>query len=288
MTYMRRFIFAAAAMLALSASVFAQVITTQHICSIDRRYPNDGDCFGDLFFQFHSQNQEPEGDFHGASVADLKSGKTLAFTDLGFNQDFHNSSITFVKRKACLFDRFPLLYASENYAPNEYYKIHVYRIKRSGDAFSFDIVQTIEMPSPDSLGILYPHAVPDQDGKHLWIEGYSSDKKKTVFLQFDLPPFKKGSTVGMGEPLRRFEIRKKKVTDQAYCMRDGKFYQVVGVKREAWLRVIDIASGTLEREVLFNDHDLPHEPEAVFFWHDRLCVSFSVDGRAEIYTVDLP
>lgn len=40
----------------------------------------------------------------------------------------------------------------------------------------------------------------------------------------DLPPFRKGITVSMGEPLRRFEIRKKKVTDQAYCMRDGKFY----------------------------------------------------------------
>ena len=273
--------------LLLPLAGFAQEIATQHICSIDRRLPNDGDCCGDLFFQFHSQNQEPESDCHGVSVADLKSGKTLAFTNLGFNENFHNSSLTFVKRKACLFDPFPLLYASENYAPNEYYKIHVYRIRRAGDAFSFDIVQTIEMPSPDSLGILYPHAVPDQDGRHLWIEGYSADKKRTVFLQFDLPPFRKGSTVSMGEPLRRFEIKKKKLTDQAYCMRDGKFYQVVGVKREAWLRVIDIASGTLEREVLFNDHNLPHEPEAVFFWRDRLCVSFSVDGKAEVYTVDL-
>ncbi|MBR5905705.1 MAG: hypothetical protein IKZ51_04520 [Bacteroidales bacterium] len=282
---MRRLLVALAVL--LSAAGYAQDIATRHICSIDRRYPNDGDCFGDLFFQFHSQNQEPEGDFHGVSVANLKSGKTLAFTDLGFNENFHNSSLTFVRRKACLFDRLPLLYASENYAPNEYYKIHVYRIKRSGDAFSFDIVQTIEMPSPDSLGILYPHAIPDEDGKHLWIEGYSQDKKRTVFMLFDLPAFKSGSTVSMGEPLRRFDIKRKKVTDQAYCMRNGKFYQVVGVKREAWLRVVDIATGTLEREVLFNDHDLPHEPEAVFFWHDQLCVSFSVDGRAEVYTVDL-
>lgn len=282
---MRRLTLAVA--LLLSVSGFAQEIATKHICSIDRRYPNDGDCYGDLFFQFHSQNQEPEGEFHGVSVADLSTGKTLAFTDLGFNQNFHNSSLTFVKRKACLFDRFPLLYASENYAPNEYYKIHVYRIKRSGDAFKFDIVQTIEMPSPDSLGILYPHAIPDQDGKHLWIEGYSQDKKRTVFLQFDLPAFKGGSTVSLGVPLRRFDIKRKKVTDQAYCMRDGKFYQVVGVKREAWLRVIDIATGTLEREVLFNAHDLPHEPEAIFFWHNQLCVSFSVDGKAEVYKVEL-
>lgn len=278
----------ALAVLLLSAAGYAQEIVTQHICTIDRRYPNDGDCCGDLFFQFHSQNQEPEGDFHGVSVASLKSGRMLAFTNLGFNQNFHNSSLTFVKRKACMFDPFPLLYASENYAPNEYYKIHVYRIRRKSGSFSFDTVQTIEMPSPDSLGILYPHAVPDSDGRHLWIEGYSTDKKKTVFLQFDLPKFRTGTTVSMGEPLRRFEIQRKKVTDQAYCMREGKFYQVVGVKREAWLRVIDIASGTLEREVLFNDHGLPHEPEAVFFWRGQLCVSFSVDGKAEVYTVSWP
>ena len=282
---MRRLLFAFA--LLLSVAGHAQDIATRHICTIDRRYPNDGDCFGNLFFQFHSQNQEPEGEFHGVSVADLKSGKTLAFTDLGFNENFHNSSLTFVKRRACPFDRFPLLYASENYAPNGYYKIHVYRVQSAGGKFSFDIVQTIEMPSPDSLGILYPHAIPDQDGKHLWIEGYSQDKKRTVFLQFDLPAFKSGSTVGMGEPLRRFDIKRKKVTDQAYCMYGGKFYQVVGVKREAWLRVIDIATGTLEREVLFNAHDLPYEPEAVFFWHNHFCVSFSVDGKAEVYEVKM-
>lgn len=283
---MRKLLFIFTVLL-LSVAGFAQEISTRHICTIDRRYPNDGDCCGDLFFQFHSQNQEPEGEFHGVSVADLKSGRTLAFTDLGFNQNFHNSSLTFVKRKACIFDRFPLLYASENYAPNSYYKIHVYRIRRKAGEYRFDIVQTIEMPSPDSLGILYPHAVPDRDGRHLWIEGYSADKKKSVFLLFDLPAFRSGSTTGMGEPLRRFEIKRKKVTDQAYCMKDGKIYQVVGVKREAWLRVIDIAGGTLEREVLFNDNGLPHEPEAVFFWHNRLCVSFSSDGKAEIYSIRL-
>ena len=283
---MRKLLFIFTVLL-LSVAGFAQEISTRHICTIDRRYPNDGDCCGDLFFQFHSQNQEPEGEFHGVSVADLKSGRTLAFTDLGFNQNFHNSSITFVKRKACMFDQFPLLYASENYAGNEYYKIHVYRVRRAKDSFTFDMVQTIEMPSPDSLGILFPHAIPDRDGRHMWIEGYSADKKRTVFLQFDLPAFRKGSTVELGEPLRRFDIKRKKVTDQAYCMHGGKFYQVLGVKREAWLRVIDIASGTVEREVLFNENSLPHEPEAVFFWNDRLCVSFSVDGKAEVYSIDL-
>lgn len=33
--------------------------------------------------------------------------------------------------------------------------------------------------------------------------------------------------------------------------------------------------------------DLLHEPEAVFFWRNQLCVSFSVDGKAEVYAVEL-
>lgn len=278
----------------IAVSAPAQEIKTEHICTIERQYPNDGDCYGNLFFQFHSQNQHPEGDFHGVSIADLRSGKTLAFTYLGFNPNFHNSSITFTRRKKSIFDPLPLLIASENYAPNEYYKIHVYRVRRRGGSYSFENVRTIDMPSPDSLEILYPHAVPDEDGRHIWIEGYSTDKSKTVFLLFDNPegftvkPGMPGREPGMtGVPIRRFEIPRKNVTDQAYCIRKGKFYQVVGVKREAWLRIIDIESGTLEREVLFNDYGLPYEPEAVFFWRGRLCASFSANGKAEVYTVDL-
>ena len=273
-------------LLGLPSVAFAQKqLSVKHICTIDRRYPNDGACWKDTYFQFHSQNQQPYGDFHGVTVADLRTGKTLAWIDLGFNPNFHNSSITFGTRKADRKDRFPLLYASENYAPNAYYKIMVYRI---GDPLSLEVAQMIVMPAPDSLGILFPHAVPDEDGEHLWIEGYSADKKETVFLRFDLPAFAEGTVVRMkGEPSRRFSIPRKKVTDQSWCMRKGKFYQVVGVKREAWLRIVDAASGTLEQEFLLQDYGLPYEPEAVFFRGNRLCAAFSTEGRAEVYELQL-
>ena len=260
-------------------------LSVKHLCTIDRRYPNDGACWKDRYFQFHSQNQLPYGDFHGVSVADLKTGATLAWLDLGYNPNFHNSSITFGTRKADRKDPYPLLYASENYAPNAYYKIMVYRIR---EPLSLEVAQMIVMPSPDSLGILFPHAVPDEDGAHLWIEGYSADKKETVFLRFDLPAFEAGSVVRMAAtPSRRFSIPRKKVTDQAWCMRKGRFYQVVGTSREAWLRIIDAASGTLEQEFLLGDYGLPYEPESVFFRGNRLCGAFSTEGRAEIYELQL-
>ena len=276
---------AAASLLTLAPAPAAaqKKLSVKHICTIDRRYPNDGACWKDTYFQFHSQNQLPYGDFHGVSVADLKTGTTLGFIDLGFNPNFHNSSITFEEEKAARGDRFPLLYASENYAPNGYYKVMVYRIL---EPWALSVEQMIVLPSPDSLGILYPHAVPD--GKSLWIEGYSCDKKETVFLRFDRPAFEAGAVVRMaGEPSRRFSIPRKKVTDQSWCIRKGKFYQVVGVKREAWLRIVDAESGLLEQEFLLQDYGLPYEPEAIFFRGSRLCAAFSTEGRAEIYELQL-
>ena len=73
--------------------------------TIDRGYSNDGDAFGNLLFQFHSQNQVPDGRFHGVTIVDLKTGKEKQFLDLGFNQNYHNSSITFSKRKFASADK---------------------------------------------------------------------------------------------------------------------------------------------------------------------------------------
>ena len=155
----------------------------EHVLTVDRYYPNDGDCYDGILFQFHSQNHKPEGDYNGCSVIDMESRRLIQFIDLGFNQNFHNSSITFGKKKFSRGDRFPLLYASENYAPNEYYKVIVYRVMETGDQnapYSLEVVQTINMPDPHENEILYPHCFYDRDGNCFWIEAYSLDKKENV------------------------------------------------------------------------------------------------------------
>lgn len=252
-------------------------LSSRQIAVIDRPYPNDADCYGNYLFQFHSQNQKPEGDFHGATVVNLSDGTELKFINLGFNENFHNSSITFSGKKASRKDLFPLLYASENYAPTDYYKVTVYRI---GEDLSLEPVQLIDMPDPHQLGILYPHAFLDEDGKHLWIESYSSDKEETVFFRFKLPKYKRNSEVVLGPYDRSFRIPRKNVTDQAICMHGGKFYQIVGVAREAWLRIIDPVEGRIEEDIDLVRNGFPYEPEAVFFNQGRLCISFSHKGQA--------
>ena len=272
-----------------SAAQDEPVMDSRLLCSFERGWANDGDAFGNLLFQFHAQNRKPSGDHHGVTVIDLKSGKPLQFINLGFDKNYHNSSITFARknRKYSCKDSFPLLYASENYAPNEFYKILVYRVEGRRGVFSLEQVQTIDMPDPSALGILYPHAFLDEDGSHIWIEAYSEDQSETVFLKYLLPEFEPDTEVPLGDMIESFRIPRKQVTDQAVCMRGGKFYQVVGVSREAWLRVIDAGSGKVERDYDLIKNGLPYEPEAVFFWKKQLCVSFNDSGKTYVYAVNL-
>jgi hypothetical protein len=260
----------------------------EHILTVDRYYPNDGDCYDGILFQFHSQNHKPEGDYNGCSVIDMKSRTLIQFIDLGFNQNFHNSSITFGKKKFARGDRFPLLYASENYAPNEYYKVIVYRVMETGDQnapYSLEVVQTINMHDPHANEILYPHCFYDRDGSCFWIEAYSLDKKENVYTRYKLPRFKAGSTVDMGKPLRTFRLPRDPKTDQAIYKRGDRMYQVVGARKTGKLRVIDVNEGTLLKVINLNDMGLIHEPEAVFFHKDDLYITFFEKGQTAIYKI---
>lgn len=260
----------------------------EHIMTVDRKYPNDGDCHDGILFQFHSQNHKPEGDYNGCSVIDLRTRRLIQFIDLGFNQNFHNSSITFAKKKYSRKDRFPLLYASENYAKNEYYKVIVYRVVETGDIqapFALDVVQTLNMPDPHAAGILYPHCFYDREGDCLWIEAYSSDKKENVYTRYDLPRFRKNSVVDIGKPRYSFRLPRDPKTDQAICKRGDTMYQVVGLRKSGRLRVIDSVKGTLEKNINLYDLGLNHEPEAVFFHDGELFVSFWEEGKTTIYRI---
>ena len=258
----------------------------EHVITVDRFYPNDGDCHDGILFQFHSQNHKPEGDYNGCSVIDLEARTLIQFIDLGFNQNFHNSSITFGRKKYSKTDRFPLLYASENYAPNEYYKVIVYRVVETGEAsapYSLDVVQTINMPDPHAAGILYPHCFYDREGDCFWIEAYSADKKQNVYTRYRLPRFKAGSTVDMGRPLRTFRLPRDPKTDQSICKRGDRMYQVVGARKTGKLRIIDVDEGALLNVINLNDMGLIHEPEAVFFHKDDLYITFFEEGKTAIY-----
>ena len=75
-----------AALLLTALSARAQ---HEYIMTVDRFYPNDGDCYDGILFQFHSQNHKPEGDYNGCSVIELEKKELIQFIDLGYNQNFH-------------------------------------------------------------------------------------------------------------------------------------------------------------------------------------------------------
>lgn len=274
----------------LVAVIQAVTVNAQeYIMTVDRYYPNDGDCYDGILFQFHSQNHKPEGDYNGCSVVDLEKKELIQFIDLGFNQNFHNSSITFAKKKYSRKDRFPLLYASENYAKNDYYKVIVYRVIETGDPaapFALEIVQTLNMPDPHKNGTLFPHCIYDHSEDCLWIEAYSADKTENVYTKYKLPKFRKGTTVDMGKPLRSFRLPRDPRTDQAICKRGNRMYQVVGLKNDNHLRVIDSDNGVLLKNISLVELGMKYEPEAVFFHGDDLYVSFFENKRTTIYKIN--
>ena len=265
-----------------------EAVPYEHIMTVDRFYPNDGDCYDGILFQFHSQNYKPEADCNGCSVIDLEKREVIQFIELGFDQNFHNSSITFTKQRYSRKDRFPLLYASENYAPNDYYKVIVYRVIETGDPkapFALDIVQTINMPDPDKNGTLYPHCFYDNEGDCLWIEAYSSDKKENVYTRYALPKFRKNTVADMGEPLETFRLPRDPKTDQAIFKRGNRMYQVVGYHKCGKLRVIDLETKTLYKNVDLTSLGLEHEPEAVYFHKGDMYITFFQEGKTAIYKI---
>lgn len=234
-------------------------------------------CYGDILFQFTSQNDYKTGNC--LMIIDLRQKRELQSIELEYNINFHNSTVSFGVERFSQSDTFPLLYVSENYSPNAYYKIHVYRIVE--DAFehqySLSEVQVIDMPNPSLLDSMqYPHAAVDTSDASIWIEGYSADGRMSLFRKFRLPALSEGAHITLNEEhLDSIAIPRDNISDQSFFIKDGFIYQVIGYHYNAFLRIIEKRSKTLTQNVSFNRIGINSEPEAVFFWDKCVCVTFA-------------
>jgi hypothetical protein len=241
-------------------------------------------CFGDYLFQFTSQNQSPN--IHGVFIINLRNKVVEEYVDLGFDINFHNSNASFGKDYYHEGDLFPILYLSENYAPNNYYKIHAYRILVNNDGnYSFHIVQNIEMPDLKYMdNMLYPHAFIVNENNTLWIEGVSADNKTTIYKEFHTPSLSEGDClIPYNCLLRSVYIPREDVTDQSYLICENRSYQIMGFTEDALLCIINLLDNAVERVFHFRDFGIQKEPEGIFIWDGRLCVSFHT---GEIYALN--
>lgn len=235
-------------------------------------------CYDDYLFQFTAQNASK--DIHGVIIANLKQKKEISYIDLGYDINCHNSHASFGIERYDEKDPFPLLYVSENYAPNSYYKIHVYRVicdKKTTLPVGLQLVQYINMPELSYLdNMQYPHCVVDVLNNAMWIEGYSSDSKKILYRQFNLPPFRAEREIELYRNIKdAFEIDKNHSTDQSICIYKNYLYQIVGFINDAKLIVINLQTKEVEKIIAFNEYNIRDEPEGIFVWDNKLCVSFA-------------
>lgn len=231
-------------------------------------------CYGDYLFQFTAQN------VHGLIIADLKQKKEIGSIDLEYDINSHNSHASFGAERYKEDDYFPLLYVSENYAPNSYYKIHVYRVicdTATDLPVGLELVQLINMPPLPYLDDMqYPHGIVDVLNNAIWIEGYSSDSKKILYKRFDLPPFSEDPEIELSRDIKdTFEINKNHSTDQSICIYQHHLYQIVGFENDAQLIVINLQNKEIEKIIVFNGYNIYEEPEGVFVWDNSVCISFA-------------
>ena len=251
-------------------------VKTYFICDLQLKDLQGAACYGDYLFQFTSQDSFNKD--RGVLCYSFNDPSSSFFVEMGFNENYHNSHVSFGESYYDNKDPFPLLYVSENNARNGFFQILVYRIIKNKMGYEMSLVQSIPMPKwVFDARVSYPHAVVDVDDDCLWIEGYSSDGQKNVFAKFRLPVYPSEVISNDSNPLVYFEIPRYPITDQSFTVYDNKVFQVLGSQNSGRLRIIELDSFSVVLDIQLFDLGLTSEPEAVFIWRGFPCVSF-IDG----------
>lgn len=250
----------------------------KNIATFTRGYRQGAACYGNLIFQFHSQNQVEDGNFHGCTIYDINAGAEIQFIDLGYNELLHNNNATFGTQKYNDADPFPLLYASQENANARY--ILAYRITETGNAsapYAMTVVQTITVPPMSEWPVVYPNACVGNDG-YLYIIGWRSVETKYEIIKYSMPT----GNVTLAYADRIKSVEWPVLTNgQGFIVFDNKLYYSCGNNSNSNMQVIDLFDGNIISTIHFNDCDLPYEPEGVFLHNGKLCVSFVTYGVAE-------
>lgn len=250
----------------------------EKIAQFTRGYVQGAACYGNLIFQFHSQNQVEDGNFHGCSIYDLSAGRVIQYIELGYNELIHNNNASFGKLKYDSADPFPLLYASQEHASAR--NILVYRITETGQTatpYRLTLVQTITMPPASEWPVVYPNACVGNDG-YLYTLGWRSSETKYELVKYTMPTG--NATLSYADRIESVDCPVL-TNEQGFMVYDSKLYFLCGSSSNSNMQVISLHNGYVLSSVNFNDCDLPYEPEGVFLHDGKLCVSFAGYGVAK-------
>lgn len=244
------------------------------IMSVSDKSPQaqGGDCWGDFFFQFVTNNSI-------VRVYNLLTRKLIQTVSIppdqqGFVANCHCNTVCFGSEYYDQNDEFPLIYVSTGYSSKGYTGALVYRITRKNDLFSLSLVQTIRFPVEKTSWTEFVTA-----GEYAYL-CYTSER---VIYKVPMPKLNEGDIIiDRGMALETYQFTPQPDWMSTSRNQDRLFYQgnivyITGVpqaKEASAFVVLNLEKRERERIVDFIELGLRSESESLFVWKGNLCVAF--------------
>ena len=236
-----------------------------------RPSPQGGDCWGDYFFQFTTNNLAVR--VYDLSTKTLVQTIKLTSSLIGFVTNCHCNSVNFGTEYYAAEDIFPLIYVSTGYAAGGYAGALVYRITQHNGIFFITLVQTIKFPVNNSS---WTEFIPGDEFAYLC---YTS---KRVIYKVPMPKLKDGDVIiSRDDAIETYQFTPQPnwmstSRNQDRMLYQGKILCISGVpKGEASVfMVLNLETCEREKIIDFTKAGLITESESLFLWRGDICVAF--------------
>ena len=236
-----------------------------------RPSPQGGDCWGDYFFQFSTNNTSVR--VYDLSTKTLVQTIKLTSSLVGFVSNCHCNTVSFGAEYYDAEDIFPLIYVSTGYASGGYTGVLVYRITQHNGIFFITLVQTIKFPVDKSS---WTEFVPAGEFAYLC---YTSER---VIFKVPMPKLKDGNTIiSRDDAIETYQFTPQpdwmstsRNQDRLYY--NGKILVISGVPsgEASVFMILDLQTRKREKIIDFTKVGLKTESESIFVWRGDLCVAF--------------
>ncbi len=232
-----------------------------------------GDCWGDYFFQFGTNNTRIR--VYDLALKTYVQNVYIPNDQKGFVPNCHCNTVAFGTEYYDTEDLFPLIYVSTGFGVDGYTGALVYRITKDyRGSFSASLVQTIKFPN---MTTSWTEFIPAGDYAYLCYSG-----ERTVY-KVEMPKLKQGNLVFIdpSDALEVYQFPPRPTwlgssRNQDNLFRDGKIIFITGVSQGfIGLVVLDLKERKWERIINFKKNGLTSEPESIFIWQGSICVALS-------------
>ena len=252
---------------ALESASFEEIM---HLDAI-RPSPQGGDCWGDYFFQFTTNNLAVR--VYDLSTKTLVQTVNITSSLKGFVTNCHCNTVNFGTEYYDAEDLFPLIYVSTGYASGGYTGVLVYRITQHNGIFFITLVQTIKFPVDKSS---WTEFIPAGEFAYLC---YTAER---VIFKVPMPKLKDGNTIiSRNDAIETYQFSPQPdwmstSKNQDHLFYNGKILVISGVPsgEASVFMILDLQTCKRERIIDFTKVGLKTESESIFLWRGDLCVAF--------------